>query len=107
MRYVILILLLLMPLAVTAQGAAPVQDLKQDKGTLIKNIEIQGFVLGDKERFVKLFKGFRNKYLTRDDMDHVLSQIQALYDREGYQELVKINYHVVRRRLIFTVSMTS
>jgi hemolysin activation/secretion protein len=74
---------------------------------LIKSIDMEGFVLQDKDQFVKLFKPYRNKYLTTADMDGILQQIQVIYEKEGYQQLVTITYHVDKHRLLFTALMTS
>ena len=107
MRYCVLILLLFIALPVFAQNAAAQQAVSQDKGTLIRNIVMEGFVLGDKDRFVKLFKPYRNKYLTKADMDAILLHVQIIYEREGYQQLVSITYQVIKHRLVFTALMTS
>jgi hypothetical protein len=107
MRYCILILMLLAAWPSLAQNAPLPIAVTKDKGVLIKNIEIEGFVLGDKSRFVRLFKPYRNKYLTPADMDALLSQIQIIYEREGYQQLVSITYKADRHRLVFTALMTS
>ena len=64
-------------------------------------------MLGDKSRFVKLFKPYRNKYLTGTDMDTILQKIQAIYEQEGYAQLVSISYQVTKHRLVFTVLMIS
>ena len=107
MRYCILILLLFIPWPISAQNVNAPQVLMKDKGVLIRNIEIGGFVLGDKNQFIKLFKPYRNKYLKTSDMDEILQEIQAIYERGGYKELVSISYQVIKRRLIFTVLMSS
>jgi hypothetical protein len=107
MRYFLLILLLFIPFPVSAQSVPSAQIALQDKGILIHDIEMDGFVLGNKDQFVKLFKPYRNKYLTKSDMDAILMQIQVFYEREGYQQLVSITYQVVKHRLIFTALMTS
>jgi hemolysin activation/secretion protein len=107
MRYCVLILLFFMPLSASAQNAAAPQTSIAPQSTLIKNIEIEGFVLGDKAQFVKLFKPYHNKHLTAMDMDAILQQIKDIYEREGYLELVSITYQVNKHRLIFTVLMTS
>jgi hypothetical protein len=108
MRYCILIILLFIPLPVSADNVTVAPETAiQDKGTLVRNIAIEGFVLGDKDRFVKMFKPYRNKYLTTADMDAILQKIQDIYEREGYQQLVTITYHVDKHRLLFTVLMTS
>ena len=65
MRYCVLIVLLFISLPVSVQNvSASRQCCKARQGILIRNIEIEGFVLGDKDQFVKLFKPYRNKYLT-------------------------------------------
>jgi len=74
---------------------------------LSRDIQMDGFVLQNKEQFIKLFKLYRNKYLTTDDMNLILQKIQGIYEREGYQELVNINYQVIKHRLVFTALMTS
>jgi hemolysin activation/secretion protein len=110
MRYCVLILLFFISLPLlplSAQNEPTVQATVRDKGVLIRHIDIEGFVLGDKNQFVKLFKPYRNKYLTSADMDAVLQKIQIIYEREGYQQLVSITYHVDRHRLVFTALMTS
>ena len=64
-------------------------------------------MLGDKDQFIKLFKPYRNKYLTSADMDAILQKIQVMYERDGYQQLVSISYQVIKHRLVFTALMTS
>jgi hemolysin activation/secretion protein len=94
-----------MPMAF--HSAAASDPAVASQGTLIKSIDIQGFVLQDKERFLRLFKPYRNKYLTTADMDGILQQIQVMYEKEGYQQLVTITYHVDKHHLLFTALMTS
>ena len=79
----------------------------QAERTLIHSITMEGFLLQDKNQFVKLFKPYRNKYLSKADMDMILQKIQDIYEQEGFQQLVSITYAVNKHRLIFTVSMTS
>jgi hemolysin activation/secretion protein len=107
MRYCVLILLLFISLPASAPNAAVGQAVSQAQGTLIRNIVMEGFVLQDKNQFVKLFKPYRNKYLTIHDMDGILQKIQDIYEKEGYQQLVSITYHVEKHRLVFTASMIS
>jgi hypothetical protein len=107
MRYCVLILLLLMPSLSWAQNTVSLQAAPLVKSPLIRSIEIEGFILGDKNQFVKLFKPYRNKHLTTVDMDTILQTIKNIYEREGYLQLVSITYQVNKHRLIFTVSMTS
>ena len=107
MRYFIIILLLLIPVRVFAQNAASIQNETAIPHTLIKSISIEGFVLQDKDQFIKLFKPFRNKYLTTSDMDAILHKIQDIYEQEGYQELVSITYKVTKHRLVYNALMTN
>jgi hemolysin activation/secretion protein len=107
MRYYVLVLLLLIPFCASAQNVAPLPTAASVQRTLVRNIEIEGFVLGDKNQFLKIFKPYRNKYLTTADMDAILQEIQIIYERDGYQQLVSITYHVDKHRLVFTVLMTS
>jgi len=107
MRYGILVLLLLLSLPLIAFNVSAQQVVSQDTVVLIKNIEMAGFVLGDKSQFVKIFKPYRNKYLTRADMDEILKKVQIIYEEQGYKELVSITYQVNKHRLEFTVLMTS
>jgi len=107
MRYGLLIVLLLIALPVWAQNNPSPQAAVQEKAVLVNDITIEGFVLGDKERFMKIFKPYRHKHLTRADMDAMLSQVQIIYESEGYQQLVSIGYKVIKHRLVFSVSMTS
>ncbi len=105
MRYCVLILLFFIYLPVFAQNVAAPQAVSQDKGVLISNIKIEGFVLQDKNQFVKLFKPYRNKHLSAMDIDAILQQLQEIYEQAGYQGLVSIEYHVKRKFLTFTVSL--
>jgi len=105
MRYCILIVLLFISLPVSAQNAPFTQADVKDQGVLVHNITIQGFVLGDKDQFVKLFKPYRNKYLSADKIDAILQQLKKIYEREGYQELVSIDYQLDKRTLTFTVTL--
>ena len=107
MRNWILILLLFITFPAAAQNASVSNAAAEDKGVLVKNISIDGFVLGDREQFVKLFKPYRNKHLTTYDMDGILQKIQVIYEREGYLQLVSITYQVIKHRLVFTVLMTT
>lgn len=105
MRYVLLALVLMSFSVVIPQGPAAAQ---QRAGILIREVLIQGFVPDDtRPEIMKLFKPFRNKYLAASDMDGILGKLQAIYEREGYQQLVAINYQVINHRLVFTVSMIS
>lgn len=107
MRHGVLIFLLCVSLPLSAQDASAAQADAQQNGVLIRNIAIEGFVLQDKEQFTKLFKPYRNKHLTTADMDAILKQIQVIYEREGYQQLVSITYQVAKHRLVYTALMTS
>ncbi len=107
MRYCVLFALLFVTLPVLAQNATAQQAESREKGTLIKSIVMEGFMLEDKGQFVKLFKAYRNKYLTKTDMDEILQKVQDIYEKEGYQELVSITYQVVKNRLVFAASMIS
>ena len=115
MRYCLLLVLLFIALPVSAQNV-PASVLKPDthsysqaalkaKGTLIRNIVMKGFVLQDKNQFVKLFKPYRNKRLSVADIDEALQELQEIYEQAGYQGLVSIEYHVIKRNLTFTVSL--
>jgi len=105
MRCGFLALFLLFSLPLLAGNLQAQQTVVDDKPVLVRSIDIQGFVLGDKGRFIKLFRPFRGKHLTTADMDGILSQVQLIYEREGYQELVSISYQVTKHRLVFTVLM--
>jgi len=107
MRYCVLILLFFISLPITAREVAASQAVSKPQGTLIRDIVIEGFVLGDKNQFVKLFKPYRNKHLTTADMDEILQKIQVIYEREGYLELVTISYQVTKHRLVYTALMTT
>ena len=107
MRYCILVLLFLISLSLSAQNVLSKQVAVEHNGTLVRSITMEGFVLEDKNQFVKLFKPYRNKYLTTADMDAILQKIQVIYEKEGYQQLVSITYQVNKHRLIFTALMTS
>jgi len=104
MRYFILIILLFVSWPVSAQNAGTIQAKVQSRA-FINNIKMEGFVLGDKNQFTKLFKPYRNRYLTASDMDAILRQVQDIYDQAGYQSLVSIDYQVARKQLIYRVSM--
>ena len=73
---------------------------------LIRNIVIEGFVLEEqKGQFVKLFKPYRNKYLSAADIDTILQQLQEIYEQAGYQGLISIEPHIKKKCLTFTVSL--
>ena len=99
--------LLFISLPASAGNVVTPQAQAQAHKTLIQNIAIEGFVLQDKNKFVKLFKPYRNKYLSTADMDEVLKKIKDIYEKEGYLQLVAITYHVIKHRLVFTALMTS
>jgi len=107
MCYLILIGLLFTSFPVLAQDVTAPSAAVEDRGILIHNIVLEGFVLGDKNQFTKLFKPYRNKHLTRADMDAILQEIQHIYEEQGYQQLVSISYQVIKHRLVFTALMTS
>jgi len=107
MRYCFLILLFFISWPALAQNIVVPTALTSAQRILIRNIDIEGFVLGDKNRFVKLFKPYRNKYLTGTDIDAILQKIQAIYEQEGYAQLVSIGYQVTKHRLVFTILMIS
>jgi hemolysin activation/secretion protein len=107
MRYCLLILFLLSPFSMLTQPAAAQEMNAQEKGILIRSITMDGFVLEDKNQFIKLFKPYRGKYLKTSDMDDILQKIQNIYAKEGYQQLVTITYQVNGHRLVFTALMTS
>jgi len=104
MRNLVLLFLFFISMPAMAQNAPSQVDTKA-QSILINDIRIKGFVLGDKGQFLKLFKPYRKKHLTAADMDTILQQIQQIYEQEGYQALVSIEYHVYRKQLTFTVSL--
>jgi len=103
----VLIILLFVSLPLSARNALASQAGVGQQGTLIRSIVIEGFVLQDKDQFTRLFKPYRDKYLTTADTDGILKQIQVIYEREGYQQLVTITYHINKHRLVYTALMTS
>jgi len=105
MRYCFLFLLFFMPLSASAQKVDIPQTMAQDQKVLIKKIEIEGFVLDDKDQFVKLFKPYRNKHLSAADIDTILQELQEIYEQAGYQGLVSIEYQIKKNSLTFTVSL--
>jgi len=105
MRYCVLILLLFISLPASAQNVPAPQAVSQAQGVLISNIKIEGFVIQDKNQFVKLFKPYRNKHLSVVDIDTILQQLQEIYEQAGYQGLISIEHHVNRKSLTFTVSL--
>jgi len=107
MRYWIFILFVLMPFSVSAQNIATPSAAVSLERILIRSITIEGFLLQDKNQFTKLFKPYRNKYLSKVDMDAILQKLQDIYEQEGFAQLVSITYAVNQHRLTFTVSMTS
>jgi hypothetical protein len=107
MRYGVWIALLLIGPWALAQDPPVGQVVSQQQGTLIHNIVMEGFVLGDKDQFIKLFKPYRNKYLSTQDMDAILQKIQDIYQLNGYQQLVSVSYRVDKHRLVFTALMIS
>jgi len=106
MRYFVLAVLLFMSFPALTQHAA-YAGADHPAGTLIRDIRLEGFVLENKDRFVRIFKPYRGKYLTVEDMDSILEKIKDIYEKEGYKELVSITYKVEKRRLVFTALMTS
>jgi len=107
MRYGVMISLFLAMVPLSISNAAAANTGSQRQGVLVRSITIEGFVLQDKEQFAKLFKPFHDKYLTTQDTDSLLKQIQVIYEREGYQQLVAITYKLDKHRLVFSVSMTT
>ena len=105
MRYCLLLVLLFIALPVSAQNVPAPQAASKLQGPLISDIKMEGFVLQDRNQFVKLFKPYRNKHLSAADIDTILQQLQEIYEQAGYQGLVSIEYRVKRKTLTFTVSL--
>ena len=105
MRYFILMVMFFISLPVSAQNVTAAQADTALQRILISDIRIEGFVLYDKNQFIKLFKPYRNTHLSAADMDTILQKIQRVYEQEGYQGLVSIGYHVIKKRLTYTVSL--
>ena len=103
----IFIALLFMSFPVSAQNVAPTQASPQVERTLIRSITLEGFQLENKDQFVTLFKLYRNKHLSKADMDMILQKVREIYEQEGFGQLVFVTYSVNKRRLIFTASLTS
>ncbi|MBF0512083.1 MAG: hypothetical protein HQL13_07145 [Candidatus Omnitrophica bacterium] len=74
-------------------------------GQRVRNIFVEGFVLSDKARFIKLFKSYKNKYLNAGDIDILLQELAKMYQQAGYQGLVNIEYHLKKADLFFRVSL--
>ena len=107
MRYCMLLALFFISLPVSTRYVEAQQAALPMQSILIHNIVLEGFVLEDKDQFVKLFKPYRNKYLTNDDINTILQKIQVIYEKEGYQQLVSISYQVTKHHLVYTALMTS
>ena len=107
MRGILLIAVLLISFPVFFEKTYAGQAETIMQRSLVKSIVIKGFVLGDKDRFVKIFKPYRHKRLTVADMDAMLKQVQDIYEREGYKQLVSITYKVNKHLLVYTASMIS
>ena len=107
MHLILILLLLGSPLTALADSHLDMVTTVSKEGVLIHAIVLEGFVLGEQQRFNKIFKPYHNKHLTLSDMNDILKQIQMIYEREGYKELVSITYQVVKHRLVFTASMIS
>ncbi|MBF0504568.1 MAG: hypothetical protein HQL14_05635 [Candidatus Omnitrophica bacterium] len=107
MFYCIFALFLIFSGPASAQNLVSPQSASLAQNTLIQSISIEGFLLQDKNRFFKLFKPYRNKNLSKVEMDAILQKVQDIYDQEGYQQLVSITYSVKKHRLVFMVSLTS
>jgi len=105
MFYWIFILMFFMPLPVSAQNVVAPQASVTAQRALIRSITMEGFQLQDKNQFVKLFKPYRNKYLSKIDMDVISQKIQDIYEQQGFGQLVSITYAVNKYRLIFSVSL--
>ena len=102
-----LMFLLLVSFPLLCHQALAQDAVLQEKSVLITNISIEGFVLQDKDQFLKLFKPYRNKHLTTSQMDEILKKIQDIYEKEGYKELVSITYKVTKHRLVYTALMVN
>ncbi len=107
MRYVLCSVLVLVAGLFWAQPTPAAEADAAKKGVLVRSIEMEGFILGDKGQFTKIFKMYRNKYLTPEDTDGILAKIQKIYEREGYLKLVSITYVLKKHRLIYSVAMNS
>jgi len=105
MRYCVLILLFFISSPILAQNVETSQVSIPNKGVLVNNIVIEGFVLQDKNQFVKLFKPYRNKHISSVDIDTILQQLQEMYEQAGYQGLVSMEYRIIKKRLVFTISL--
>lgn len=107
MRLFFLVFMMFFSLQLSSSNLA--QAAVHHDGVLIKVISVQGFQLGDKDQqqLIQLFKPFRDKWLTRDQLDDLLQKVEFIYDSEGYQGLVAVTYNVDHHRLIFSALMTS
>jgi len=104
MRYLALMIFLFISLPASAQQASSAQA-ERIAPAFISNIKIAGFVLDDKNQFIKLFKPHRNKYLSGADIDTLLQQLQEIYELAGFQGLVSIGYQIKKRTLTFDVAL--
>ena len=104
MRLFLVLLFLVSAPILSGRSFAADHD-QQAQGQFVKSITIQGFVLDDKDQFVRIFKPYRNKYLTAVDIDTILQELQERYEQAGYQGLISIEYQIQRKRLTFSVSL--
>lgn len=105
MSFFIIFFLVFMPLQSFAQTSLVSNTMTQGIDTLVRNVQIDGFVLQDKAQFVKLFKPYRNKRLSQKEIDIIQQSLEEIYELAGYQGLVSIDHRFKKNSLIFTVTL--
>ena len=105
MCYCIIAMLLILSLPFSSIKVMAQQTAVVAGNPLVSNIRIEGFVLENKGQFVKLFRPYRNKHLAAADIDAIIQELQEIYEQAGYQGLISIEHHIVKRTLIFTIAL--
>ena len=95
------------PLAFTQTAQASEVVNADNQKTLIRKITIEGFLLQNRNKFEQLFKLYRNKYLSNENIESLLNSVEVLYEEEGYQSLIAITSSIHKHHLKINASLIS
>ncbi len=79
--------------------------IAQDGHVLVRQITVDGFLLKEKSKFAKMFKKYRNKKLSTDEVNRVVDQVRSLYVEAGYENLVLLTYQIIKGQLHIFIAL--
>ena len=89
-------------------GAQSWEAMMEDQGgkVLVRQVIIDGFLLREKKKLAPVFKHYRNKRLTLEEIKGIVAAVNALYTEAGYEKLVDFYYKVDKKgRLVIHASL--